>query len=530
MGAKLVGQKGLLAGKEVPLSAKQECLIGRVPGAELQVEDDLVSRKHCRIYFEGGYYVIEDLESKNGTWVNGEKVTSTPLFHGDQIVVGRQEMCFEMDVEGDKEAGPVLRDVPTDKFSTEVRERVADRAATHLGLVSGEEGGQRAVGELERDLVAVCRIIDVVNREESLGNLFARIMDHVMEVTGADRGYLFSGRELGGPLTPQVIRQGSNIPEWLRNTFSRSMVRECYKTGYSILRADPFAQETDPSRSIMAQQIQSLMCVPMQCEEGTVGVIYVDKLAGGEKKFTKRDLRVMSAIANEAGIAVRRAQLARRVETLFSDAIRSLVGIIEIKDQYTRTHSERVTEVAMRLGELVGLEPSDLRDLRLAGLLHDVGKVGTPADLLKKPSKLTESEYESFKLHPTYSARIIASIEGAGVIAAAVRHHHERWDGTGYPDGLAGEAIPLLARILAVADAFDSMFGGRAYKPPMEESQIVAEFRRTSGTQFDPSLAGAFVRAFTVQPRFRDSIRICYTQISPEAAESQATLPAPKKT
>jgi len=523
MGAKLVGKKGALVGKEVPLSPDAQCVIGRAPTVEIQVEDDLVSRKHCRIFFEGGYYVVEDLNSKNGTWVNGERVGSTPLFDGDTVAVGRQEVCFQQDGDADG-AAPVLHDVSVDKFSTEFKERVTDRAASQLGLISDTDRAHRSVPELERDVSALCRIIDVVNREEALGSLFSRIMDHVMDATQADRGYLFSGRELGGPLTPQVIRQSPALPHRLRNTFSRSTVRECYKTGYSILRADAFAQDSDPSQSIMTQQIQSLMCVPMRCEEGTIGVIYVDKL-GGERMFDKRDLRVLSAIANEAGIAVRRAQLSRQVETLFSEAIRTLVGIIEIKDQYTRTHSERVTEVALCLGRLLGLKGGELRDLRLCGLLHDLGKVGTPADVLKKPRRLTDSEYEIVKLHPSHSAKIVASIEGAQSIVAGVRHHHEKWDGTGYPDGLAGEDIPLMARILALADAFDSMFAGRPYRDPLPEEEVLAEIERHGGTQFDPRCASQFVQAFRNDPRFRSNVCRAYTQTGGRMRDGQATMP-----
>lgn len=522
MAAKLIGNKGQVLGREVELSAENECLIGRVPSAMICVEDDLVSRKHCRIFYEGGYFVIEDLKSKNGLWVNGEKISCTPLFHGDRIVVGRQELTFELGSGAAVSEGVVLRDAP-DKFSTEFKEQVPERAATQLGLSSRDSRTPRTVEEVERDLAAVCRIIDVVNREEPLADLFQRIMDLIMEITGADRGYLFSGKELGGAITPQVIRQGSELPEWLQNTFSRSVVRECYQTGYSILRADPMAQDTEPSQSIMSQQIQSLMCVPMRCEEGTVGVIYVDRL-GGEKKFSKRELRVLSAIANETGIAVRRAQLTRRVETLFSDSIRTLVRIIEAKDRYTRSHSERVTGVAQQLAIAISLPEAQIRDLSLAGLLHDVGKVATPIEILNKPGKLTESEFTHVKLHATHSAQIVSGIENAEGIVPAVRHHHEKWDGTGYPDGLAGEDIPLLARILAVADAFDSMFGGRTYKDPMGEDDVLAEIELNSGTQFDPHLATEFVNAYRSDTRFKTRVTKLYAEDVASKQDSRETV------
>ena len=521
MATKIVGRKGALEGKTFELSSEGECVMGRVPSARVRLDDDLVSRKHCRIYYEDGYYVIEDLKSKNGVWVNGEKISSAPLFHGDIILVGRQEFQFTLDEADEKvQQGMTLRDT-NDKFSTEFKEKVPERLATQMGVVAETERGQRSAQEMERDLTAVCRIIDVVNREEPLDKLFHRIMDHVMEVSTADRGYLFSGKELGGVITPQVIRQGSQVPPWLKNTFSRSVVRECYETGFSILRADPQAQESDPSQSIMAQEIQSLMCVPLRCEEGTVGVIYVDKLSGG-KKFSKPDLRVLSAIANEAGIAVRRAQLSRRVENLFNEAIRTLVRILEVKDGYTRTHSERVTELAVAIGGVVGLGEAEMRDLRLAGLLHDIGKVAIPMEILTKPSRLTDSEYVQIKMHVTYSSQIVAGIEHAEPIGAILRCHHERWDGRGYPDGLAGEDIPLLGRILAVADSFDSMYGGRSYKDAMSDTDVLAELADKAGTQFDPDLAKQFNEAYGNDVSFRQSVERLYVKEGQSPTEAPA--------
>lgn len=491
------------ANEEIPLDDETVYVIGRHPDTDITVSQEYVSRQHCRVSYQDGYFIVEDLESKNGTYVNGDLVSSAPLFSDDRITVGNAE--FKFYEQGEGEASDLYQANGEGEYTTEFRERAAERAASRFSVEKRKEQGGETIEEVERELSAVCRIIDVVNREESLDRLFGRIMDHVVEMSNADRGYLFSGKEVGGKITPQVIRHSDDLPSSCKKSFSRSVVSECYESGYAILRVDPLDTSEDPSHSIMTQSIQSLMCVPMCCDEGTVGVIYVDKLRG-DKKFRKRDLKILSAIANEAGIAVRRAQLSERVETLFSEAIRTLVRIIEVKDDYTHSHSERVTEVAVLLAKKLSFDRGKMRILRLAGLLHDVGKVAAPAELLKKPENLTESEYKQLRRHASYSARVVEGIQNAEPVARIVRHHHERWDGTGYPDELSGEDIPLASRILSVADAFDSIFGGRPYKSAASLDEVVEEIRNNCGSQFDPQIALGFVHALREDKAFRSNI------------------------
>ena len=521
MRAKLIGLRGEYEGQEKAVSPQETCLFGRCETASISLTDSRVSRQHCRISVDGGFYMLEDMGSRNGTWINGKRITRAILFHGDRLILGEQEWRFELEADINEESsGTILQDSGPNGFATEIRERMKPDSASSLLRLSEMDSSEISRADLERDLAAICRIIDEVNAEEQLDRLFDIIMDHVMEVTSAERGYLFVGRRPGGIIVPQVTRYKEGTAREFRSGFSRSVVGECYESGFSILRADPLERESSASESIFRQHIQSVMCVPMNCEEGTVGVIYVDRLAG-DRKFTKRDLQVLSAIGNQAGIALRRAQLARQVETLFSDTVRTLVSIIEIKDEYTFGHSERVTDVALRLAELVNLDKSQIRDLRLAGLMHDVGKVGISTDILRKPAKLTESEYRSIKQHAPYGAQIVGSIENAERIAAAIRHHHERWDGSGYPDGLAGDKIPLLARILAMADAFDSMATSRPYREMLTKDEILSELTKGNGTQFDPNLASALVEAFSKDALFQSKIAKVYSRagkVMPESA------------
>jgi putative nucleotidyltransferase with HDIG domain len=514
--AKLVGAQGILEGEVRALDPSEDCVVGRNESAEIPLPDDRVSRKHCRFRFEDGFFVVEDLGSRNGTWVNGKRVSRAILFHADSVQIGSQEFRFELE-EGSsvQTSRPVIEsdeDSGSEGYATGIKERMGGDPASSIAELSRTQAKHSDPHELERGLDALCRVIDIVHTEERLDRLLRLLMGHVMHVTDADRGYLFCKKRPGGAITLQVSRYRDAAIRDGRRAFSRSIVTECHDTGYSILLAEPLEVEGSASPSIICQNIQSIMCVPMHSDQGTVGVIYVDKL-DSSRKFTKFDLRVLSAMANQAGIAVRRSQLTRQVERIMADCILTLVNIIESNDEYTRSHSERVTEVALRMGKLLGLDPPLMRDLRLAGLLHDVGKIAVPGEVLRKSTSLTTSEYSSIREHAEHGAQVVASIENAEQTAAAVRHHHERWDGSGYPDGLAGENIPLLARILCIADAYDSMFAGRTYRKRMPLEGVLAEIKQNGGTQFDPNIVKTFADALDKDGSFAGKLTGAYTRL-----------------
>ncbi len=173
----------------------------------------------------------------------------------------------------------------------------------------------------------------------------------------------------------------------------------------------------------------------------------------------------------------------------------ALVASVDNKDRYTRRHSEDVTEYALWIADEMGLSEETMRVVRIGGLLHDVGKIGVPDDILRKPGRLTDDEYDAIKQHPATGALIVGAISGMEMILDAVRSHHERWDGGGYPDRLSGEAIPLLGRIMAVADAFSAITTERPYRKGAPWSTALREISACIGTQFDPEVAQAFLRA-----------------------------------
>jgi len=187
------------------------------------------------------------------------------------------------------------------------------------------------------------------------------------------------------------------------------------------------------------------------------------------------------------------AEQADKIRASFFNAITALAYALEAKDVYTSGHSQRVTEVSVAIAKELGLPKESLEKIRMAGLVHDIGKIGVRESVLNKPGSLTVEEFKHVRLHSETGERILNPIAEDKEILRAVRHHHERYDGKGYPDGLKGEQIPQLARIIAVADTFDAMTSERPYRKAMSEEAACAEIERCRGTQFDPEAADAFL-------------------------------------
>lgn len=182
-----------------------------------------------------------------------------------------------------------------------------------------------------------------------------------------------------------------------------------------------------------------------------------------------------------------------QLEQAYLDMVQTLRYTVEAKDSYTRGHSDRVSEYSVLIGEKLGLPAEQIKTLRIGGLFHDIGKIGIPDSILLKPAKLTDEEYSQIKNHPSIGAHILGSAAIFQDIIPIVKHHHERYDGKGYPSQLAGEDIPYFARIAAVADTFDAMTSKRTYRDALPLEVVKAEIERCAGTQFDPKIAKVFL-------------------------------------
>ena len=182
-----------------------------------------------------------------------------------------------------------------------------------------------------------------------------------------------------------------------------------------------------------------------------------------------------------------------QLEQAYLDMIQTLRYTVEAKDSYTRGHSDRVSEYSVLIGEKLGLSEEQIKTLRIGGLFHDIGKIGIPDSILLKPAKLTDDEYSQIKNHPSIGAHILGNATIFKEIIPIVKHHHEKYDGNGYPSRLKGEEIPYIARIAAVVDTFDAMTSRRSYRGPIDIEHVKEEIKRCEGTQFDPQIAEVFL-------------------------------------
>jgi putative nucleotidyltransferase with HDIG domain len=239
---------------------------------------------------------------------------------------------------------------------------------------------------------------------------------------------------------------------------------------------------------------RSWMSLPLRIGQEIFGVINVtDKLDGST--FTREDEQIMLNLIEKASVKLENQALYEGIYANLVDTLTSLVTTLEAKDPYTREHSQRVTDYAMALAQYMGLSKDKFEMINFAGMLHDIGKIGVQDGILTKPGRLTSDEYSLIKEHPLIGERIVEPLGLMAEEKAIIRNHHERWDGNGYPDRLAGEDIPLLARILSVTDAFDAMTTTRSYRQALSLETTMAEMRRCAGVQFDPNVCAMWIEA-----------------------------------
>jgi putative nucleotidyltransferase with HDIG domain len=233
-----------------------------------------------------------------------------------------------------------------------------------------------------------------------------------------------------------------------------------------------------------------LIVVPLKMRDRLLGFVATVSLTAS-RRFDEGQRKLLSIIASRAAAAIENARLYEDLQATFQQTIQSLARTIDKMDRYTSGHSERVARYAVNLARWLGLDEAQIEIVRHSALMHDIGKIGCVMNL-NKAGKLTQSEYEVFKRHPAYGREILDPIKFLGPVIPGVHLHHERWDGRGYPLGLAGKDIPLIARIISVADTYDAMTSDRAYRRALPHEVTVSEIERCSGTQFDPDIAGTF--------------------------------------
>lgn len=491
---------GQRAGEEIGIGPGEVFSIGRSAESDLQLLELGVSRFHCVVEAQADRLAVTDLNSSNGTFVNGERVKRQGLAKGDEVAVGTVKLVVARVAEPPRASAASLL-----AGCGETDVRVVRDADPHETLLLRPDSRRlRPADErrIRRDLAALYKIGNVIHAQESPAELLAVVMDTVLDVIRAERGFLLLAGAQGGEVTPRVVRvrPGSGADPEL--PVSRPIVQEAIEQGVAVLCPDLKAEERYcDGDAVLLDHIRSVACAPLATGDEVLGAIYLDT-ASGAARFSEHDLDLLTAIARQAALALHRAQLIEELEQLFVRVIEALVATVEAKDIYTYGHSARVSKLARQIAERLGLGEEALEQIKVAGLLHDVGKIGIPESILSKPGRLTDEEWEYIRSHPQIGEGIIRQLGSPRLadVERVVRHHHEKLDGTGYPDGLAGEAIPLGARILAVADAYDAMTSNRPYRAPMSTEAAIEELQRCAGSQFDAAAVEALVALRAPRP------------------------------
>ena len=471
--------------------------VGRVPQCEIHVNDQAVSRRHCTIEARGRELVVTDLGSANGTFVNERSIKSASVRGGDVIRVGSSILEVRDRAPARTGVEAVWGSEDASALESVIEKRYEPSQFEWLATAAPGAAAERALLQrAQRHLETLHRVSELLAGTRDIEGLSDSTLRAILEVTAADRAALVLRRqdpETGGM---EVAAARARIPTEEQFTVSRTLVSDVITKGISTFAHDASNDARYAGgHSVAAQHVRSVMCVPVRTSDEILGALYVDSLSGAGR-FNEADLELLAAIGNQAGVALHRVRLMGELARLLIDTIRAIAATIDAKDGYTHRHSERVAALARRIGAEMGLSTEEQETAELSALLHDVGKIAVPDSILNKPERLTPEEYAEMKKHPLHGARILSNIQSAPVraVVPGVQYHHERWDGTGYPEGLAGENIPLLGRLLGVADFLDALTSARAYRRPMAVAEAVALVAEGAGTHFDPDIASAVVR------------------------------------
>ncbi len=327
-------------------------------------------------------------------------------------------------------------------------------------------------------------------------------MTPIVEVFGFDRAmimlvnptseYLEYSYGVGESATAMEKLRGYRIPL----TRDQNLMVRVLKRRKPILIRDVKSAGLNPTNRILADfRPSSFIVCPLIAEDRTIGILGADR-RGEQPRLTSDDSEFLSIFANNIATALQRARLDEELKESYVNSVGALVKAIEEKDTYTRGHSERVSTMVVQMARALGVPGPEIEYLRLGSILHDVGKIGIPESIVRSPKVLTSAEFRIIQKHTVKGVEILQPIAFMREHMYLVRNHHERWDGKGYPDGLAGDDIPLGAQIVAVADAFDAMTSSRPYRRGMPQRQAIREIQQNAGAQFSRRIAETFVGLF----------------------------------
>ncbi|HBE06551.1 MAG TPA: hypothetical protein DCY85_08710, partial [Firmicutes bacterium] len=347
-------------------------------------------------------------------------------------------------------------------------------------------------------LVAINKLTQILGANVSLELLISRILNFLHNLFNSQKTWLLfknpknNGLDLYSLNNEEIVWKWLSLPE-RKNWFYLSL----FEAAHSLFLTEAQLEELKEQLFWSKETIRSLYAAPLFRGDQISGAV----LLGEVKEPSAEELDTLQTMAGPIGISIERVQMYTELEENYFATIKALASSIEAKDRYTKGHSERVTRLALALGERMGLTQEELEELKYGGLLHDIGKIGIPEYILNKPYDLTTEELAEIKKHPLIGEEIISSVAFLQEIAPYIRSHHERCDGQGYPDGLKSTQLGLGVRILSVCDAFDAMSTDRPYRQAMSFENCKKELLLQAGAQFDLEVVNTLIKLLNKYPQ-----------------------------
>ena len=474
--------------------------IGRDPRCDIALKDPMLSRVHAEVIHAGEAIIFIDRESQNGSYINGVRVTSQALFHGDVIRLGRtalraveehlsQEICW------DESASFVTNVISLDHLTEQMKEAALWAKNRKDGTGEKAQKGGFDAAKLIKNLQTIYEAGKTINSIRNLDEMLEEVGKTILEVFQSVERLciLLRGKNGASRLEPKIVKTRGTAQCALFR-LSRSILQRTIKDQKCILAGDAASDVRFlASQSIISMQLRSVMCVPLISKGIVLGAIYLDN-RNAPNSFDDNDLALLTALANQSAVAIENSQLYEEVQKAYHEVILALMNTVDAKDPYTRGHSRRTSRYALGIAQEMGLSKQECSKIKTAAELHDIGKIGIGDLLMNKQSSLSTMEYNAIKAHVLTGESIVRPIRYLHFALPLVRHHHEHYDGTGYPDGLKGEEIPLGARIIGAADAFDAMTTQRPYNKPLSFTEALEECASAARKHFDPNVLDALAR------------------------------------
>jgi HD-GYP domain-containing protein (c-di-GMP phosphodiesterase class II) len=488
--------------------------IGRQENQDIVLNHPSISKQHAEVYVSRQGWVVRDVNSTTGTFVNGVRVGQKEwkLHRQDVVQCGALSMTVAT-LEEEAPPPPTSTRAPADiKTSGDFSVRIQATSQR-----SWEKALESLGGETEKRLQHGKHFLTLLRagyhfcNVASIDEMLQSILDDTVAVLNAQRGSIVLREEKSGQLEVRAISAKPHLKKG--KSFSKTLAQRCFNQGESMLCRDVKTDaDLQAARSVQQGTMASIICALFRSPRQRLGVLHLDR-GPMQPPFTQDDFYVADAIAASVSVGIETAQLIEKQRDEFYQSLASLSQTVEIRAPYLTGHSQRVASYSRMLGDDLQLTPAECHQLRIGAILHDVGKLSLDDALLCKPTSLSGQELETARSHTTRGANLLSSNPGLAPLIPIVRNHHERWDGQGYPDRLQGVSIPRLARIVAVANFFDSITSTRPYRPALPVDKAFAELQSRSGTQFDPDIVQSFLR-------LRPKIEIAASQVAGSTSDT----------